>query len=322
MALWDELNGEQPLPAEPNLWPDDRAPVQITVRPPRAAPPDEGVPGWATPARPPMSYEPASDELWQSLMAQGQTPQGPNLWPQPAPPADPYERSAFEAAALRNRAPYRNLPAPGSSNMEAVADALVPKEPWEYGLMAASPGLGLIGRGIATLPRAVRAGATMAGFALTPEQAEAASKRALLEKMLGRSEAAKGFDTSSPEAQRLLFGGVHGPDTPEANWMIRYAKDGTPQLVDISRAKGTGPSHHAFSDVRTGKPIDEMSFKTSGTPPPEGNVFDIADLQKQNAYIMPGVTDPTWGVKGGTLDEVGGRVFEKRSGCSPTRRAR
>ena len=68
----------------------------------------------------------------------------------------PREPTAAEKAAFATSRKYRNV-GPGNNQLEAVADALVPKEPWEYGLMALAPGAGLAGRALAQLRKAVEA---------------------------------------------------------------------------------------------------------------------------------------------------------------------
>jgi len=100
---------------------------------------------------------------------------------------------------------------------------------------------------------------------------------------------------------RLLYGGTHSPDTPSGNYMVRYTKEGAPELVDLTTEGGR--QHHAFSTLRTGLPVDEMSFKIKGAPDIERNVWNIEDLQKRNAALQFGVSDPTVG--GGKLVKVG-----------------
>jgi len=75
----------------------------------------------------------------------------------------------FEAAARRLRRPYQNLPPPGSSNMGVVADALIPKEPWEYALAATGPG----GRIASMLPKAMKGGLLALGIGSTASETEA-----------------------------------------------------------------------------------------------------------------------------------------------------
>jgi hypothetical protein len=65
-------------------------------------------------------------------MARGASP-SPSLWPDAAPTTAPYERDAFEAAALRNRMPFRNLPAPGTSPVERFAETLAAAGPRALG---------------------------------------------------------------------------------------------------------------------------------------------------------------------------------------------
>jgi hypothetical protein len=126
-----------------------------------------------------------------------------------------------------------------------------------------------------------------------------------------RGEVAQGFAPNNEQANRLLYGGTHGPDTPPGNWMIRYGDNKvTPQptLVDLTTEGGL--AHHYFSKTKSGKDIPDMQYKVSGKPPPEGQVFDIEKMQKEGAWILPGVTDASYGAKGGKLTSVGGRDFE------------
>lgn len=89
-----------------------------------------------------------------------------------AAPAD-----AFEAAAQRTRAPYRGaIEREGTSNLGPLAEDLAPQEPWQWGLMFATPGASLVGRAVAAVPPAARALAAAGAFALQPSEAEAKPK--------------------------------------------------------------------------------------------------------------------------------------------------
>ena len=91
----------------------------------------------------------------------------------------PRQPSPEEKAAFALSRKYRNV-GPGNNQLEVLADALIPKEPWEYGLMAALPGAGVVGRGLAKLPQAAKAALLAAGFGTTASEAQA-----------GKSETAK-----------------------------------------------------------------------------------------------------------------------------------
>jgi len=106
-------------------------------------------------------------------------------WPDPLPPR---ELSPHEIAAQRMQNQYRRLPPAGSSNMGAIADMMIPQEPWEYALMAAAPGPGaVVGRALSQLPKAVRAGVLAAGIGTTASEAQA-----------GKGQIAKGLTGFAP----------------------------------------------------------------------------------------------------------------------------
>lgn len=81
---------------------------------------------------------------------------------------------ANAAAAARTAGPYRAVQErAGTSNLPALADELIPKEPWQIGMMAMMPGMGLVGQAVSKLPLAARVGAGALGFGLTSSDAEA-----------------------------------------------------------------------------------------------------------------------------------------------------
>lgn len=195
MAIWDEIDAAQQLPAAPDMWGGSgRGPTRITVyaRPPLevapdAQPADQGS-YWNAPRmmpQPEPDMSPAAQRglferqrgLWEEIFANGPTePQPVNMWPDaPAAPEADYIRDAHEAAALRNRMPFRNIAAPGQSNLGPIAESLAPTEPWQIGLMPLMAGPGLIGRGLAMLPKAAKLASAATGFMLTPEEAQAAA---------------------------------------------------------------------------------------------------------------------------------------------------
>ena len=116
---------------------------------------------------------------------------------------------------------YRRLPPAGSSNMGAVADMLIPQEPWEYALMAAAPGPGaVVGRALAQLPKAARAGSLALGIGTTATEAQA-----------GKGKIAKGLTGFAPGDLAKLPGAPaivsrRGGPTPEDIAAIKEAAVG------------------------------------------------------------------------------------------------
>jgi len=123
-----------------------------------------------------------------------------------------------------------------------------------------------------------------------------------------RPEKATGFAPGSiaklspeDEVTAALYGGLHGPDAAPGNWIVRYSPDGTPRLIDA------GSGHHGFSAVRSGKPVEDMTYKINNPPAFNRNVWDIAD--REGDTMIFGVKDRSRA--GGQLAEVGGRKLRK-----------
>jgi len=197
----------------------------------------------------------------------------------------PQEPTAAERAAFLQSRKYRNV-GPGNNRLEDVADALVPKEPWEYGLMALGPGAGLAGRALAQLPKAARVALGAAGITATASEAEAGNKWS---KAGGAS-----VDAVKSWLQKL---GYNPSDVP-ANWVVRHTPQG-PVLADASD-KGAG-GYHNLSALRTGLPLDEMGYKIKGAPDFQRNVKDIADYE--GGYLIPTGVDRMRA--GGKLTQIG-----------------
>jgi hypothetical protein len=143
----------------------------------------------------------------------------------------PQEPTAAEKAAFAASRKYRNV-GPGNNKLEAVAEALVPKEPWEYGLMAALPGAGPIGQLLAKLPRAAKLAALSAGIGTTASEAEAAKVPtfAQMQKVLKR------FGIEN--AQRLANPGVYKPPdviAREANELVQPEHPALKELFGVTR---------------------------------------------------------------------------------------
>lgn len=225
-------------------------------------------------------------------------------WPEPLPPVAPTEMDAFEAAALRNRRPYRNLPAAGSSNMEAVAEALIPQEPWEYGAMLAFPGLGLAGRVAAQLPKVARMGALAAGIGATPTEAEAGSKRKIAERVVGFAPGGAFEQTtsrvpSSKEVERILSKApVEAPDlTTAAKYVrdpLRVANPGVyqdPRVIAREANELVEPEHPALKQL-FGVTRDDL--------------YGISQQGRRQGNVEPQLWAPT---RQGKINEASARVM-------------
>ena len=169
----------------------------------------------------------------------------------------PQEPSAAEKAAFATSRKYRNV-RPGTSNMEAVADFLIPKEPWEYGMVAAAPGMGLIGQALAKLPRAAKLAALGLGIGTTSTEAEAAKVPSLkqMRELLQRL----GID----DAQRIFKPGVYKrPDViaREASENVAPEHPAMKELFGVTREdlyeigeRGTRKGNIEPSYTQAGKP--------------------------------------------------------------------
>jgi hypothetical protein len=235
-------------------------------------PPDErGLqPPEAWPQQPPTSFDP---QAWPAL------PTRMASWPaMPSAPTDDEQqavRDASMAAANKMRQPYLNALArdPSTNRLNDVAEGLAPTTPLDYALLASGP-----------LGRTAKMGAIAAGAVMTPTEALAGKKDMVL-------RAAQRLVGYAPEEVQAFqrFGGLHDP-TDFGNWMVRHGGE-YPQLADIAAGS------HGFSNLATSLPIDEMSYQLSrGKPLAPLQKYDIADLQKQNASLVFGVTDRTAGL--------------------------
>ena len=138
----------------------------------------------------------------------------------------PREPTAAERAAFVTSRKYRNV-GPGNNQLEVLADALIPKEPWEYGLMAALPGAGIVGRGLAKLPNAAKAMLLAAGFGTTASEAEAG-------KVPSAKQIAKVLQRFGIEdAQRIFKPGVYK----------------RPDVIAREAAANVAPEHPAMKEL-------------------------------------------------------------------------
>jgi hypothetical protein len=222
-------------------------------------------------------------------------------WPEagPLPGEGP---SANDIAAMRLRAPYRNRPSDTNSNLPAIGEALMPKEPWEYGLAVAAPGNWLGGRAIALAPKALRA-ATAAGlFGISATEAEAGKFDPRLWSSVSNTKLVKPLDemehvTSTlrvpapkfVDPQKMLGGWLlpHGSDLSATNREVQAIDLGqgaskldypvtahggigfpeaNPGMAWASqRGAARALDNRALALAETGKPVYTMPFTMAGT---------------------------------------------------------
>jgi len=185
----------------------------------------------------------------------------------------PQEPSAAERAAFAQSRKYRNV-GPGNNKLEAVADFLIPKEPWEYGMMALGPGVGLAGRALAQLPKAVRVGLGAAGITATASEAEAAKVPSFkqMQKVL------KGFGID--DAQRILKPGVYKrPDeiAREASENVAPEHPAMKELFGVTRE-----DLYEIGERGTRKGNIEPSYKMPAKGP-QGSYVSDALMNPRNA---------------------------------------
>ena len=201
--------------------------------------------------------------------------------PQPAPALTPHE-----IAARRVQDQYRRLPPAGSSNMGAIADMLVPTEPWEYGLMAAGPGAGLVGRGLAQLPKAARVGALALGIGTTATEAEA-----------GKAKLAKGLTGFAPgsaaDVSQYANPRLHAAAEALRGKYPQYANEyppvGPPDLI----AKPPDPDKPGAFLATGGKPVPYASMEEALAKDAEPGFYlgkkklpEVEQFQKDRAAIQ------------------------------------
>ena len=182
----------------------------------------------------------------------------------------PREPTAAEKAAFAASRKYRNV-GPGNNKLEAVAEALVPKEPWEYGLMALGPGAGLAGRALAQLPKAARVALGAAGITATASEAEAAKvpSFAQMQKVLKRF----GID----DAQRILKPGVYK----------------RPDEIAREAAGNVAPEHPAMKELFGVSREDLYEIGERGTR--KGNIepsYKMPAKGSQGSYVSDALMNP------------------------------
>ena len=143
---------------------------------------------------------------------------------------------AFEAAAARVARPYQAVQQrAGTSNLPAVAEELWPKEPWQYALMAAAPGSSLIGRGIAALPTAARAGIAAGGMLLSgvPGYDTNQAEGGVLDKA---AKAAKALRAAATDVAPGIGGPSYLSPADQKLFATRYPKAG--EFTEMAKDRG------------------------------------------------------------------------------------
>lgn len=157
--------------------------------------------------------------------------------------------AANAAAAQRLARPYARANAESQSNLPAVADFLKPETPLDYALMGGIPGAGLIGQGVAKIPKAIRMGMIAAGAGTTASEAEAGPTKAakkVAEKVTGRGPA-----PTAPGEVLKVEEDVSAA-APYITSPLRVANPGVykrPDVIAREAAENVAPEHPALKHL-------------------------------------------------------------------------
>jgi hypothetical protein len=255
----------------------------------------------------------------------GDTP--PANWPVSQMPEQPDERDAFEAAALRTRAPYRNLPAPGSNRLGQLAEQITSMPSWADVATQQmnkdkeafqTGGIGsLLGDTSVTQDLAGGFGGTTkaVGKPVIGELASpfySAAGRAVENAKLGKGTADQwlGYLRNQPgvkpEELQYVFGNLPEGQLTKAQ-MQAHAAQNAVTLGEVNKGGGEfrkfgTPEEQAAATQRVETARQQISDLTSGTPQWHDAVREYNEAQAAMRDVVPG-----WGrAEGNGTFQVGG----------------